>query len=55
MKCCICGQEILDAFGNDPWPVKDEGKCCDNCNLTVVLKARLDIINTSKKENKEGK
>lgn len=39
-KCCICGKEIKGE-GNDPSPVKDEGVCCDECNDSVVLEARL--------------
>ena len=32
-----CGKEII-GFGNNPWPIKD---CCDECNSTVVIQARL--------------
>ena len=39
-KCCICGKEII-GFGNNPWPIKDSGCCCDECNSTVVIQARL--------------
>lgn len=38
--CCICGKEIK-GFGNNPWPVKDKGLCCDECNLEVVIPTRL--------------
>ena len=37
--CCICGKET-ERYGNDPWPVKSEGLCCDKCNFTVVIPAR---------------
>lgn len=50
MKCCICGSEI-GKYGNNPWPVKEKGECCDMCNMTVVLKARIKMLN----ENKRGK
>lgn len=40
MKCCICGKEF-NGFGNNPWPVKMEGKCCDECNGAHVIPARL--------------
>lgn len=49
MKCCICGKEIR-GYGNNPYPVvKDEGKvCCDHCNQTVVIPARIaEIFNRS--------
>jgi hypothetical protein len=38
--CCICGKKFT-GWGNDPCPVKQEGVCCDECNNSVVLAARL--------------
>lgn len=40
--CCICGKEI-EGYGNNPWPVtkKQTDKCCDNCNITKVIPARM--------------
>ena len=38
--CCICGKKFT-GWGNDPWPVKMEGECCDECNNNQVLAARL--------------
>ena len=35
-KCEICGGKF-DGFGNNPWPVKDHGRCCDKCNEVVIL------------------
>lgn len=40
MKCAICGK-IIKGFGNNPYPVKDKGKCCDRCNIIAVIPARL--------------
>ena len=45
MKCCICGTEIVNGYGNNPWPVKESGECCDMCNMTVVLQKRLEMLN----------
>lgn len=39
MKCVICGQKII-GYGNNARPVK-EGKCCDECNYTKVIPARI--------------
>ena len=41
--CCICGRLIKGEYGNNPWPVvkEDDAKCCDQCDLSVVLEARL--------------
>ena len=40
-ECCICGKTCETRWGNDAWPVKDDGVCCDDCNWTVVLPARI--------------
>lgn len=39
-ECCICGKEFT-GYGNNPWPVMKDGKCCDECNFDTVLPARL--------------
>ena len=43
MSCCICGK-FFKGFGNNPYPVKETGRCCDECNDTVVIPARLAEI-----------
>lgn len=50
-RCCICGK-IFKGWGNDPWPVKEEGQCCDKCNLDKVLPARLQRL-VEKENNSE--
>lgn len=42
-RCCICGKECIGE-GNNPAPVKEEGRCCSVCNYTVVIPARLQIV-----------
>ena len=42
-NCCICGKEII-GFGNDPWPIKDSGCCCDECNSEFVIQARIEML-----------
>ena len=50
--CVLCGDEILPQVnpergkvfwrgGHNPAPLADEGKCCDWCNKTLVLAARI--------------
>ena len=39
--CCICGEEF-DGYGNNPAPVKEDGRCCDACNRKFVIPARLE-------------
>lgn len=41
--CCICGKEFA-GYGNNPDPVKSEGQCCDECNMSVVIPARLKLL-----------
>ena len=45
--CCICGQKFT-GYGNNPYPVKsdDNARCCDICNDTVVIPARLEELQT---------
>jgi hypothetical protein len=38
--CVLCGIEFLE-WGNDPWPLASKGWCCDRCNATKVIPARL--------------
>lgn len=45
--CVICKLEY-DGFGNNAEPIK-KGRCCDKCNSTKVLLARL--INFKKFKN----
>jgi hypothetical protein len=42
--CCICGRKTY-GYGNNPYPLCDiddyESKCCDECNNTYVIPARI--------------
>ena len=38
--CCICGKKFTGC-GNEPWPIKQSGKCCDKCNMNKVVPARI--------------
>ena len=41
MKCVLCKDKI-DGYGNNPAPLNNgEGKCCDKCNRTYVIPARI--------------
>ena len=51
MKCCIYGKEIDEMNSNDPFPYKNEGRCCDKCNYTYVIPARLGMLDTDKPTN----
>ena len=45
MDCCICGKEIevvgTWVYGCNAEPVVEEGRCCRECDMLVVLPARL--------------
>ena len=55
--CIICAETIkpkflgLDKEGNNAEPVAD-GKCCDNCNATVVVPQRFTDLQMSIIERK---
>lgn len=54
MECCICKQEIPPVGdwdkGNDAWPAAD-GRCCNECDILVVVPARLaEMFRRKKKE-----
>lgn len=39
-QCVIC-KGTFKGWGNNPFPVREDGRCCDDCNQNVVVKARL--------------
>lgn len=47
MKCCLCGDELMVEArsgwdkGNNAQPVM-EGRCCDECNMRVVIPRRFN-------------
>jgi len=49
--CVLCHKDIKEGWGNNPFPVKEKGECCDTCNREKVIPARLKVI----KIGKEGR
>lgn len=43
--CSICGKEY-EGYGNNAEPIND-GRCCDECNLSKVIPARLGLMKES--------
>ena len=41
-SCCLCGANA-GKYGNNPFPYGEEedDKCCDECNWTCVIPARI--------------
>ena len=51
LTCSICGKKY-EGYGNNAQPV-NKGRCCDNCNATIVVPRRLqDHLNG--RENSNG-
>ena len=54
-KCSICGQTVV-GYGNNARPVNG-GRCCDECNDTVVIPARImqivDVVTPDRTATKE--
>lgn len=43
--CVICEELITDdIWGHNPAPLKDEGRCCGDCNYNKVVPTRFKII-----------
>lgn len=40
--CCICGNKFK-GYGNNPWPIKQDGECCKDCNISKVIPARIKL------------
>ncbi len=51
-KCCICGKKIK-GYGNEAYPVKEGGRCCDECNIKVVIPVRFNMLNRALEELKK--
>jgi len=49
-KCVLCNNECDCPYGHSPAPVKTTGRCCDNCNKTIVIPARIKAIKEQKEE-----
>jgi hypothetical protein len=39
-NCCLCKRKKY-GFGNNPAPITEEGRCCDECNTYKVVPARV--------------
>lgn len=56
-KCCICGQPLAGRYANNPWPLAEDGQCCDKCNIKVVEKrirmSGIKFPHTKEKANEQ--
>lgn len=46
--CAVCGEEFK-GIGHNPYPLRKEGRACDNCNYNKVLVARANLYKSKKK------
>ena len=46
--CCFCGDRCECKYGNNPAPVAEEGRCCDDCNQHKVIPARFNMLKKRK-------
>ena len=50
MNCSICGRD-LKGTGNNASPLKrGNGKCCDECNNSIILQLRMFLSGNVKKQ-----
>lgn len=49
--CCICKEKYW-GFGNNPYPIRKKGRCCNKCNSKVIV-ARLKKISINVIVDKE--
>ena len=55
-KCCFCG-EVFEGYGNNPWPMADDTKhrCCNVCNMRIVVPARIEFIREKESGTEQSK
>ena len=41
-ECVLCGEKSNE-YGNNPYPLAEEGECCDACNIDVIM-ARIEAL-----------
>lgn len=52
--CCLCGKEET-GWGNNPAPVsKADARCCDMCNATLVIPARMLIARYANRRREDA-
>ena len=45
--CVLCG-EVINGYGNNPYPLAEEGECCDKCNNEVIYARLEEMVNDVK-------
>ena len=47
-ECVLCDGVLDDAYGHNPSPCADEGRCCNSCNANQVIPARMYLYHMLK-------
>ena len=50
-QCVIC-ENTFEGFGNNPYPLSEDGRCCNVCNIDVIV-ARFRNIVSKEEDNIE--
>jgi hypothetical protein len=45
-NCILCGKTFTE-YPNSPWPLSDEGECCNECDNTLVTPERMIRLGVS--------
>jgi len=46
-ECVLCGEKFNE-YGNNPYPLAEEGECCDSCNNDVIYARLEEMIRDTK-------
>lgn len=44
-QCVLCNDNLMD-MGHNPYPLSNEGRACEYCNMVHVIPARIAEMNT---------
>ena len=40
-KTCVLCKQKFEGHGNNPAPLLEEGRCCDDCNVNTIIPVRV--------------
>lgn len=49
-NCCFCGIKIGTRNSHNAWPLDSIGRCCNDCNASKVIPARITLADKVEKE-----
>ena len=54
MSDCVICQDPYYGYGNNPAPLRDEGSCCDECNMEYVIPARIKYYYANERNERKN-